>query len=127
MAKPVPPSTFHQKMHVPESGYRTAIAIKHTGRMTEVSTTFVLRKQDGESAIYAALCPRCSVGEIVVAVKLNPDGTFHEEVACPTLCIGCEDSLDAMLEPGAAKGDGQTHDRATLNECLKAMNVRSWD
>jgi hypothetical protein len=32
-----------------------------------------------------------------------------------------------MLEPGAAKGDGQTHDRATLNECLKAMNVRSWD
>ena len=114
-------------MNVPEASYRTAIAIKHNGRMTEVTATFVLQGQDEKSAVYAAVCPRCSAGEIVVAVKLNPDGTFQEAPACPTLCIGCEDSLDSMLEPGAAKGIGETHDRATLNEFLKAMTVRAWD
>lgn len=127
MAKSVPPSTFQEKMNVPESGYRTAIAIKHNGRMREVSATFVLREQDGRSAIYAALCPRCSAGEIVVAVKLNPDGSFAEPLACPTLCIDCEDCLDAMLEPGAAKGAGEPPDRATLKEYLKAMTMRAWD
>jgi hypothetical protein len=118
---------FQEKMNVPEASYRTAIAIKHNGRMTEITATFVLRGQDDKSAVYAAVCPRCSVGEIVVAVKLNPDGTFEEAPACPTLCIDCENYLDSMLEPGTAKGIGETHDRATLNKCFKAMNMRAWD
>jgi Xaa-Pro dipeptidase len=89
MAESVPPSMFQEKMNVPEANYRTAIAIKHNGRMTEVTATFVLRGQDEKSAVYAAVCPRCGFGEIVVAVKLNPDGTFQEAPACPTLCIDC--------------------------------------
>ena len=127
MSKPLPPDSFVEKMDVPEAAYRTAISIKHTGRMTEVNATFALREQQGESAIYVARCPRCGVGDITVTVKLNPDGSFAETPACPTLCISCEDGLDAMLEPGAAKPAAKPYDRAALSEHLKAMSERPWD
>lgn len=126
MAATPPPSSFWQKMSVPEAGYRTAIAIKHPGRMTEVLVTFMLRQQDGRSATYAAQCPRCAEGEIVAQVKLTADGGFAEAPACPALCLICEDALDAILEPDRGLGDGPG-DRATLGKYLKAMTVRSWD
>ncbi len=115
-------------MTVPEAGYRTAIAIKHQGRMTDVRVTFTLQKQEGMSATYSAPCPRCAVGEIVVPVRLAADGGFAEAPACPALCLDCEDALDAILEPdaGPAVGD-EPGDRATLGKYLKAMATRSWD
>jgi hypothetical protein len=128
MAIPPPPDSFQQTMSVPEQGYRTAIAIKHAGRMTEVSVTFRLRRQEGGSATYAAPCPRCAAGEIVVPVRLSADGGFAEAPACPALCLVCEDALDAILEPDAGPGLGdEPGDRATLGKYLKAMTVRSWD
>lgn len=123
-----PLERFQERMNVPEAGYRTAIAIKHEGRMTEVLVTFVLRQQDGASATYAAPCPRCSSGEIVVAVALNPDGSFAGVPACPALCLDCEDALDAILEPntGISLAD-EPGNRETLGKYLKAMTTRAWD
>ncbi len=127
MTKPVPPATFLEKMRVPEVGYRTALAIKHDVKTREVTVTFVLRDQDGQSASYAALCPRCNVGELIVEVGLAPDGSFADIPACPTLCLGCEDALDALLEPAASPDlQNSSGDRATLNTFLKLMNARSW-
>ena len=115
-------------MDVPATDYRTATAIKHDRRTKVVSVTFVLRDHDASAASYAAVCPRCGTGEILVSVKLAADGTFAEAPACPTLCIACEDALDAMLEPEAASGPGdQTGDREALSKHLRAMNVRAWD
>jgi hypothetical protein len=128
MSAAPPPGSFQQMMSVPDAGYRTAIAIKHEGRMMDVLVTFVLRQQDGASATYAAQCPRCAAGEIVVPVRLTLDGAFAEAPACPALCLACEDALDAILEPGdgLAIGD-EPGDRATLGKYLKAMTTRSWD
>jgi hypothetical protein len=128
MANSLPPGSFEETMNVPEAGYRTAIAIKHPGRMTEVTVTFTLREQVGNSATYAGLCPRCKTGEIVVAVKLDPDGRFAEPPACPMLCMDCEDRLDAVLEPqpGLSLAD-EPGNRATLGKYLKAMSLRSWE
>lgn len=113
---------------MPEAGYRTGIAIRHVGRMTDVPVTFTLRDQDGASARYAAPCPRCGAGEIVVEVRIAADGGFAEPPACPALCLACEDALDAMLEPQAAPGIGdEPGDRATLGRYLNAMSKRSWD
>jgi hypothetical protein len=128
MAATPPPGSFQQTMSVPEAGYQTAIAIKHPGRMKDVLVTFVLRGQDGSSATYAAACPRCAKGEIIVPVRLTAEGGFAEAPACPALCLDCEDVLDAILEPdkGPALGD-EPGDRATLGKYLRAMTVRSWD
>ena len=115
-------------MSIPEAGYLTAIAVKHEGRMTEVSVTFTLRERDASSATYAGLCPRCNSGEIDVTVKLNADGSFAEVPAIPMLCMNCEDTLDVLLEPEKTTGttDGPGN-RESLAKYIKAMNVRSWD
>jgi hypothetical protein len=128
MAVTPPPGSFQQMMSVPEAGYQTAIAIKHTGRMKDVPVTFMLRGQDARSAAYAAPCPRCATDEIVVLVRLTAENAFAEAPACPALCLVCEDALDAILEPdkGPVPGDEQGG-RATLGKYLKAMTVRSWD
>ncbi len=128
MAEASPPGSFESKMIVPKSEYRTAIAIKHDQRMAEVAVTFMLREQLGSSARYAALCPRCKRGEIVVDVELTPDMNFRETPACPSLCLDCEDRLDSVLEPESAPrpADG-LGDREALSAHLKAMNSRSWD
>ena len=128
MANSLLPGSFEETMNVPEVGYRTAIAIKHPGRMTEVTVTFTLREKVGNSATYAGPCPRCTAGEIVVDVKLNPGGSFAEAPACPMLCMDCEDRLDAVLEPqpGLSLAD-EPGNRATLGKYLKAMTVRAWD
>ena len=124
----MPTASFQQWLAVPEAGYRTAIAIKHQGRMAEVPVTFVLRQQDGHSATYVAQCPRCAKGEIIVPVRLTADGAFAEAPACPALCLACEDALDAILEPEKGPGLGdEPGDRATLGKFLKAMTIRSWD
>lgn len=124
----LPPATFQEKMSIPRAGYQTAIAIKHDERKTEVNVTFALQGQDGKSATYAAICPRCNTGEIVVAVSLNADGSFAEAPACPTLCEACEDRLDAILEPGSARTlADEPNDRAKLNKYIKAMTTRAWD
>lgn len=123
-----PPASFEKSMPVPEAGYRTAIAIKHEGRMTDVLVTFRLRSQDGRSATYAATCPRCQAGEILVAVKLDGNGGFAEPPACPALCMDCEEALDAILEPKTLSGlKDEPGDRAALGKFLNAMNVRAWD
>jgi hypothetical protein len=123
-----PPASFPELLAVPGAGYRTAIAIKHPGRMAEVLVTFVLRQQDGSSATYAAPCPRCAKGEIIVPVRLTAEGAFAEAPACPALCMACEDALDAILEPDTGPGlSGEPGDRATLGKYLKAMTVRSWE
>jgi hypothetical protein len=128
MEKNMPIVSFQQPLAVPEAGYRTAIAIKHPGRMAEVPVTFVLRQQDGNSATYAALCPRCAKGEIIVPVRLTAEGAFAEAPACPALCLACEDALDAILEPEKGPDLGsEPGDRATLGKYLKAMSIRSWD
>ena len=122
------PETFLHTMSVPEAAYRTAIAVKHGGRMSEVSVTFTLQSQNGTSAAYAAACPRCKVGEISVTVGIYPNGSFAEVPACPALCVDCEDGLDALLEPAAGKSlADESNGRATLGKYLKAMSVRAWD
>lgn len=115
-------------MSVPQADYRTAIAIKHEGQMKEVNVIFTLREHNAASAIYAAICPRCNTAEITVDVKLTPEGAFAEPPACPMLCVACEDSLDAILEPdkGTSLAD-EPGNRETLTKYLKAMTVRSWD
>jgi hypothetical protein len=124
----LPPATFQETMSVPRTDYQTAIAIKHDVRMSEVSVTFLLQRQDGDSATYAAVCPRCNAGEIAVTVRLDADGRFAEPPACPTLCVACEDRLDAIMEPGLGTSlADQPKDRATLGKYLKAMSTRSWD
>ena len=85
MADRPPPASFEERMTIPEAGYRTAIAIKHEGRMTDVLVTFVLRQQDGGKAEYAATCPRCHTGEILVAVKLDGNGGFAGTTGVPRI------------------------------------------
>lgn len=122
------PQSFEETMKIPETDYRTAVAIRNDMRMKEVAVTFRLLAQNGPSASYAATCPRCHSGEITVEVALAPDGSFAEAPACPTLCLACEDRLDQLLEPPAkaAQGD-EPSDRETLGKYLKAMNLRAWD
>jgi hypothetical protein len=128
ISPPLPPETFDDTMEVPETGYRTAIAIKHDGRMKQVSVRFVLGERNGQTATYHATCPRCHAGDIEVTVKLTPDGSFAEVPACPTLCVACEDRLDAILEPESPTGSkDEPADRATLGKYLKAMTTRAWD
>lgn len=128
MADHQPPASFEENLKVPEAGYRTAIAITHEGRMTDVRVTFMLRQHGSGSATYAATCPRCNTGEIVVTVALDGDGRFAQPPACPALCLACEDALDAMLEPKAAADiTSEPGDRATLGKYLNAMNVRAWE
>ncbi len=123
-----PPPSFTEKMNIPETGYRTAIAFRNDTRTLEVTVTFLLRQQSATQASYAATCPRCNSGEITVDVALAPDGGFAEAPACPTLCLSCEDRLDLILEPQAKKSLGdQPGDRETLGKYLKAMNLRAWD
>lgn len=115
-------------MQVPEAAYRSAIAIKHNGKMTDVSVTFVLQSRNDQVANYAAKCPRCNDGRISVAVPLKRDGSFAEPPACPMLCLACEARIDAILEPGAdRKIEREPSDRAGLNQFIRGMNVRSWD
>lgn len=126
-AAPATPS-FTEKMNIPATDFRTAVAIRNDTRTVEVTVTFLLTAQDGASATYAATCPRCKTGAITVDVALAPDGSFAEAPACPTLCVSCEDRLDLIMEPEAAKGLGdQPGDRETLGKYLKAMNLRAWD
>ena len=128
MANTLPPETFQETMRVPETAYRSAIAIKHNGKMTDVIVTFVLQSRNDQVANYAAQCPRCNDGRISVAVPLKPDGSFAEHPACPMLCLECEDRMDAMLEPGTEGATGrEPSDRAGLNQFIRTMNLRSWD
>lgn len=128
MANILPPDTFQETMRVPETAYRSAIAIMHNGRMTDVSVTFVLLSWADNVASYAAECPRCNEGRIDVAVPLQPDGRFAEPPACPMMCLECEDRMDAMLEPRTEKEAGrELSDRAGLDQFIRTMNIRSWD
>jgi hypothetical protein len=120
------PETFLEKMEVPTAPYRTAIAIKHQGRMNQVMVAFVLQAHDDQSATYSAVCPRCQIGAIVVVVKLNVDGSLAEAPACPTLCLACEDRLDAIIDPQAWVGlKVEPSDRETLSMQIKAMKTRA--
>lgn len=115
-------------MNVPAADYRTAVAVRNDTRMIETDVTFHLVTQTGDTARYAATCPRCGSGEITVDVPLAADGSFTEPPACPTLCLACEDRLDQLLQPPAKKSLGdQPGDRETLGQYLKAMNLRAWD
>lgn len=122
------PHSFEETMNIPETDYRTAVAVRNDTRTRQVTVTFVLTGQSGRQASYTATCPRCHEGEITVDVALAPDGSFAEVPACPTLCMACEDRLDALLEPQARESIGdQPGDRETLGKYLKAMNLRAWD
>ena len=124
----VPPSSFTEKMNIPATDYRTAVAVRNDTRTVEVEVIFHLRDQTETTACYAAKCPRCHSGEITVDVPLAADGSFAEAPACPTLCLACEDRLDQLLDPPAKKNIGdQPGDRETLGKYLKAMNLRAWD
>lgn len=115
-------------MMVPRTDYRTAIAIKHDEAMKQVTTTFYLRDRHPAAATYAASCPRCDEGEIVVEVRLKPDQSFAEAPACPSLCLACEDRLDALLEPPGAPGpESEEGGRAGLEQHIRTMNRRAWD
>lgn len=128
MPLPTPPRSFEEKMKIPETDYRTALAVRNATRMKEVSVTFRLTGQHGAVASYAATCPRCNSGEISVDVALAADGSFAEAPACPTLCLACEDRLDQLLEPPTKQDLGdKPGDRETLGKYLKAMNLRAWD
>jgi hypothetical protein len=128
MANTLPPETFQQTMQVPEAAYRSAIAIKHNGRMTDVRVTFVLESRLDQVATYAAQCPRCNEDKITVAVPLNPDGSFVVPPACPMLCLACEDRMDAILESDTSRETGdEPSDRIGLNQFIRTMNIRSWD
>ena len=59
-AAPATPS-FTEKMNIPATDFRTAVAIRNDTRTVEVTVTFLLTAQDGASATYAATCPRCKV------------------------------------------------------------------
>jgi hypothetical protein len=128
MANILPPQTFQETMQVPEAAYRSAIAIKHNGKMTDVSVTFVLQSRNDQVANYAAQCPRCNDDRISIAVPLKPDGSFAEPPACPMLCLACEDRMDVILEPATgSETEREPSDRAGLNQFIRAMNIRSWD
>ena len=127
---PIPPAprSFTETMDIPETDYRTAVAVRNDTRTKQVAVTFRLTAQSGASASYVATCPRCNMGEITVEVALAPDGSFAEAPACPTLCLACEDRLDQLLEPRAKQDLGdKPGDRETLEKHLRAMNLRSWD
>jgi hypothetical protein len=125
-ALPHPPASFLHVSEIPETEYRTAVAILHSERMRAVSITFELKEHAGTHATYAAVCPRCNAGEIIAVAELQSDGSFKEQPACPTLCMACEDRLDAMLEPeGGFNPDNEPAGRATLDKHLKEM-ARSW-
>ena len=127
-APSLPAASFEVIFDVPETDYRTAIAIRHDTRMKQVAVQFALQGRNGNVAVYRAICPRCHSGEIEVAVKLDGDGSFAEAPACPALCIACEDKLDSLLEPEPAiNSRNEPGDRATLNKHIKAMTTRSWD
>ena len=122
------PSSFTEKMNIPATDFRTAVAVRNDTRTVQVAVTFLLKSQSGATASYAATCPRCNSGEITVDVPLAADGSFAEAPACPTLCLACEDRLDQLLDPPEKKTIGeQPGDRETLGKYLKAMNLRAWD
>ena len=72
-AAPAPPS-FTEKMSIPTTDFRTAVAIRNDTRTTEVTVTFLLKAQNGASAAYVSTCPRCQVGVIKVEVSLAHEG-----------------------------------------------------
>lgn len=128
MANASPPASFQEQLMVPKADYRTAIAIKHDQAMKPVTATFLLREWRPGSASYAAPCPRCGKGEIVVEVKLTADQSFAEAPACPSLCLDCEDRLDSLLEAAEASGtEEEEGGRAALDRHIRAMNRRAWD
>ncbi len=113
---------------VPQSEYRTAIAIQHDERLTDVELTFLLQDQEGTTATYKARCPRCNEGEIVATLPLNADGSLPEDPAVPGFCLDCEERLDAILgTQDSRETRARPDDRATLRTLLKTMNVRPWD
>lgn len=122
------PATFVATVEVPAERYKTAIAIRHGGRTNQVTVTFVLQDHNEQSATYSAVCPRCQIGAIEVAIKLCADGSFAETPAFPALCIACEDRLDAIIDPQASAGHKEEpSDRAALSRHIKAMTTRAWD
>jgi hypothetical protein len=121
-----PPRTFVHDSEIPETEYRTAVALLHSARTRPVSINFELKEHAGPRATYAATCPRCHEGEIVAIADLNADGSFREPPACPALCMACEDRLDALLEQeGGYDPDKEPSGRETLDKYLKAM-ARNW-
>jgi hypothetical protein len=123
---PGPPQTFVEMMEIPDSSYRTAIAIKSASRMKTVAVTFALRERQGDTATYAATCPRCHEGELIAIAELDQNGKFKELPACPALCLDCEDRLDAILEPSAPDHSSESSGRGTMDKYLKAMKP-SWE
>ena len=99
MEAPSPPDSFQQSMNVPAEGYRTSIVIKHEGRMTEVLVTFSLRQREDGVATYAAPCPRCAAGEIVVPVRLTA-GAGRLRAVSPPSGLGWRARVRAMAGSG---------------------------
>jgi len=117
-----PPHSFVEVLKVPAVQYRTAIAIKNAVQTNEVVVTFTLTGQESDCATYSAPCPRCHVGEIGVDVKLNPDGGFAEPLACPALCLDCEERLDAILGQGTSVDlKNEPSGRATLKKYIQGL------
>ena len=117
-----PPASFREAFTIPETPYRTAIAIQNQGRMKSVHVVFVLRSHNDRSAQYCAVCPRCESEDITVVVNLTQSGQFQAPPPCPALCLSCEDKLDSMLESGSSSRTPS--DRAALNATLKIMTSR---
>ena len=117
-----PPASFREVLTIPETAYRTAVAIQNRGRMRSVEVVFALQSHDAQSAQYQAICPRCCTGEINVVVKLAQNGQFAAPPACPALCLACEDRLDAILK--TATSSNAPSDRAALNATLRIMSSR---
>jgi hypothetical protein len=109
------PVMFVEEFEIPAARSQTALGIKHDTKTIKVAVTFMLVSRQGNTARYSAVCPRCHSGIIEAAATLNPDGSFAEPPACPSLCEACEDHLDAILEGHAtAKPTYETLNRVTL-------------
>lgn len=113
---PQPPESFLEIIKIPASKPQTAISIMNAVQMENVPVTFQLMGCDGNTAIYSAECPRCHKGVIEAFALLNPDGSFLEQPAIPTLCEYCEVELDAILDGG---GSGRSTYAASNRVSLK--------
>lgn len=97
-----PPVMFIEEFEIPAAKSQTALGIKHATQTVKATVTFTLMSREANTARYSGLCPRCQNGVIEATAALNPDGSFAEAPACPSLCEACEDQLDAILEGHAA-------------------------
>lgn len=117
-----PPQSFLETIRVPTSKPQTAIGIMNAVQIEDVAVTFHLTRNDGNTAIYSAQCPRCHEGVIEAFAVLKPDGSFSEHPAIPTLCEYCESQLDAILDGGAsARSTYEESNRVSLKKFVRPL------